>query len=277
MLDNPIRPLTFSPAAPARVAKGRTVRALLYGDTHFPYQDSGALKVVAKIAKDEQPAVLCHMGDLLDCYSLSRFDKNPDRKDSMQDEINQARMHLAQMRDLCPDARFIYLEGNHEDRLRRVLWNLEGPSAVLSQLTAFKQAITWPTLLGLDKLHIEFVPYGTQHRRGFLPKFMLKHGNLVRQKSAYTAHGEWARHGMSGASGHTHRLGAFYRRDMQGSHVWLEAGCTCLIDPEYVAFPDWQQGCVIAHFDTKTGAVQPEPISIQEGTAMYRGQFIGTK
>lgn len=270
VLDNPIRPLTFRPAAPAISVGGRFVNAFLYGDTHFPFQDQRALDVVAGISVDQRPDVLVHMGDLLDCYTLSRWDKNPERKETLQDEINAARMHLAQMRDLHPNARFIYLEGNHEDRLRRILWNLEGPAAVLAQLTAFRNSITWPALLGLDELHIEFVPYAEQSRRGFLPKFIVKHGTVVRGRSAYTANGEWSKYGMSGASGHTHRLGAFFHRDHNGNHVWLETGCTCLLTPEYMVDPDWQQGAVTVTFDVKTGAPDTNPVYIHEGNAVWR-------
>lgn len=271
ILDNPQPVLTFRPAVPAIRVGGRFVNAFLYGDTHFPFADKRALKVVQAISVDQQPDLLCHMGDLLDCYTLSRWDKNPERKETLQDEINAARLHLAEMRDLHPNARIVYLEGNHEDRLRRILWNLEGPAAVLSQLTAFKRAITWPALLGLAELHIEFVPYAEQARHSFLPKFILKHGTVVRNQSAYTASGEWRKYGMSGASGHTHRIGAFYHRDHNGNHVWLETGCTCRLDPEYMVDPDWQQGAVTATFDTKTGAPDVNPIYIHDGNAMWRG------
>lgn len=277
MLDNPIKVLTFKPAVPAVRVAGRFVHAFLYGDTHFPFADTRALKVVQAISLEQQPDLLVHMGDLLDCYTLSRWDKNPDRKETLQDEIDMARLHLAEMRDLHPNARIVYLEGNHEDRLRRILWNLEGPAAVLAQLTAFKQSITWPSLLRLDELHIEFVPYAEQSRHSFLPKFILKHGTVVRGKSAYTANGEHEKYGKSGASGHTHRLGAFYNRDHNGNHVWLETGCTCRLDPEYMVDPNWQQGCVTLTFDNKTGAPDANPVYIHDGNAMWRGERYAAK
>jgi predicted phosphodiesterase len=272
LIDKHVRPLTFAPAAPAIRVGGKFVRAGLYGDSHFPFADRRAIRVVQSVFVDYGPDVLVHMGDLLDCYTLSRYDKNPDRKETLQDEIDQARLHLAEMRDLFPNARFVYLEGNHEDRLRRILWNLEGPAAVLAQLTAFKKAITWPALLGLEKLHIEFVPYAEQARHSFLPKFIIKHGTVVRSRSAYTANGEHAKYGKSGASGHTHRLGAFYHRDHNGNHVWLETGCTCRLDPEYTVDPDWQQGAIMVTFDKATGAPEARPIYIHEGSTVFGGE-----
>lgn len=268
----PVRPLKVSIPKPARPSKaGRLVSALLYGDTHIPHEDERAVRVVQAIARETQPDLIVHMGDLLDAYPLSRWDKNPARKESLQDEIDRGRQHFAQMRLCSPGSRFVYLEGNHEDRLRRTLWNLEGPAAVLAELTAFKQAMTWPALLGLDALGVEFVPYAEQSRHAFLPKFLLKHGTVVRNKSAYTASGEHDKYGKSGASGHTHRLGLFFSRDSNGSHVWAETGCTCKLDPEYMADPDWQQGAVFVTLDTTTGAFQVEPVYIYEGSAVFRG------
>lgn len=274
ILNNPVRPLKVALPKPARPSKaGRLVSALLYGDTHIPHHDPAAVAVVQAIARETTPDLIVHMGYLLDCYTLSRWDKNPERRETLQDEIDAARQHIAQMRLCSPNSRFVLLEGNHEDRLRRTLWNLDGPAAVLAQLTAFKQAMTWPALLGLDELGAEFVPYGEQSKHRFLPKFLLKHGTVVRNKSAYTACGEHYKYGMSGASGHTHRLGQFYHRDHNGNHVWSETGCTCRLDPEYAPDPDWQQGCVFLTLDTQTGAVQAEPVYIHNGTAVFRGAF----
>lgn len=273
-LDVPIRPLGVSIPVPAVPKDGETTTALLYGDTHFPNHDPQALAIVGQIAVDLKPNILVHMGDLLDCYLLSRFDKNPERMESLQDEINMARQHLAQMRLLTPDSRFILLEGNHCDRLRRTLWNLEGTAKALTSLTNFRKSLTWPSLLGLDELDITFAPYdGMQSKQKFLPKWILKHGTIVRKFSGYTARGEMEKYGRSGASGHTHRLGAHFHQDHNGNHCWVETGCTCSLNPEYMVDPDWQQGCVVLTFEPKTGAFQAEPIYIHNGLAVWRGRI----
>lgn len=274
-LDAQVKPLsvTIPDGAPRTI--GKTIRALLYGDTHYPFQDDDVLAIIQAIAKDEQPDFIIHKGDLLDCRHISRFDKDPRRKETQQDEIDMARKHLAAMRLTCPDARFVYLEGNHEDRLRKALWQLDGPAAVLAGLRVVQKALTWPVLLGLDELRIEFFPYGEQTKANILPKFITKHGSLVRKTSGATASAEQAKYNKSGSSGHTHRLGAIWHRDSNGSHVWLETGCTCLLDPEYCQDPDWQNGCVFLTFDAETGAVTPEPVFIHNGLGVFRGKTYG--
>lgn len=271
MLRYPIRPLGVDIPKPVKRRDGPLITALLYGDTHVPFQDDRAVAIVRAIAADMAPDVIVHMGDLLDGYQLSRWDKDPNRKHTLQDEIDLARKHLASMRIASPDSVFYLLEGNHEDRLRRTLWNLEGNAAVLAKLTAFQKALTWPALLGTEELGVTFLPTDAQTKTQILPKMVLKHGTLVRSKSAYTASGEHAKYGKSGASGHTHRLAAYYHRDHNGNHVWLETGCTCDLEPSYMLDPDWQQGCVFITIEPKTGAFQAEPVYIHNGTAVFRG------
>lgn len=276
-LADEVRPLNVKiPKSAPRCSSG-SVTALLWSDTHFPFHDPEVLAVVQAIAEDTKPDFLIHGGDLLDCRHLSKFSKNPERKENQQDEIDMGRAHLATMRLASPSSRFVYLEGNHEERLRRTLWDLEGPAAVLASLTEFKRAITWPALLGLDELGIEFVAYDQQTKTPLLPKFITKHGTLVRQAGGATAMGELRKYGKSGSSGHTHRLATVMHRDSNGSHTWVESGCTCLLDPEYCQDPDWQQGCVFLSFDKETGAVAVELIFVYNGLGVFRGKTYGRK
>lgn len=251
--------------------------AVVYGDTHIPFQDDAALRVVGEIVRRVQPDVLCHDGDLLDCYHLSRFDTNPKRMHRLQDEIDAARQHLAAFRLLARHARMVLLEGNHEDRLRRALWSSQGHAKALLELNTISEATTWPNLLGLEDMGIEFYPYGEQSKVKILPKWILKHGSVVRKLSGYTARAELERYGSSGSSGHTHRLGMHMHGDRNGNHCWVEAGCTCTLTPEYAEDPDWQQGALVLTFEPETGAFQAEPVYIHKGTTVFRGQWIDAR
>jgi hypothetical protein len=275
VLDVPVRPLSIEVPFPVPVQEqtGDVLTALLWGDSHFPNQDDRVLAIVRQIAEVLAPNFLVHMGDLADAYELSKFDQNPERLNSLQTEINLGRIHLAHMRQASPASSFILLEGNHEDRLRRTLWNLKGSAQALAMLDVFRQSITWPTLFGLGELGITWVPYDSkQAKQKFLPKWILKHGNIVRKYSGYTARGEMEKYGRSGSSGHTHRLALHMRQDHNGNHCWVETGCTCSLEPEYMPDPDWQQGCVVLSFEPATGAFQAEPVYIHNGLAVWRGR-----
>lgn len=250
---------------------GDIVTGIIYGDTHGQFIDPEAEAILFGVVRDFRPDVLVHVGDAVDCYSISDYDRDPLRKETLQDEIDEARRHLARARAVHSGA-FFLLEGNHEDRLRRAIWRAEGPVRELMQLREIQRAISWPTLLQLDPLGVEFVPLTEQPKRDIFPKFILKHGEVVRKWGARSAQGEWERYGKSGASGHVHRLGLFFHRDWNGNHVWAETGCLCRLDPDYVRDPDWQQGFVVVSFERTTGAFHLEPVYIHRGRAVWRGK-----
>lgn len=256
--------------APGKPAKMET--ALLYSDTHFPYEDPRALSIVEQIAAELQPDLLAHLGDIMDCYTLSDFDRSPQRKHTLQDEIDMAREHLARMATVCPKSRRILLEGNHEDRLRRTLWRMKGSAESFHSLRIFQEMMVWPELLKLRDIGWEWYGVMEQTKAQFLPKFILKHGTTLSQFSAYTARKEWRKYGKSGASGHTHRIGWYMNRDHNGNHAWIEIGCTCTLEPEWMQDPNWQQGCAVVTFEPKTGAFGIELVYIHNGLAVWRGR-----
>ena len=248
------------------------ITGVIYGDTHGQYIDEAAEGVLLSVLKDFQPDVVVHIGDAVDCYTISRFSKDPTRKETLQDEIDHARRHLARVRLATPNAAMYLFEGNHEERLHRAFCASQDAMREVVQLRAFQDAITWPNLLQLDGLGVNWVPLQDQPAMGIFTKFILKHGDVVRKWSGWSAAGEWAKYGKSGASGHVHRLGLFFHRDWNGNHVWAETGCLCDLNPDYTPDPDWQNGFLVVTFERATGAFQVEPVYIHRGSAVWRGQ-----
>lgn len=244
---------------------------VVFGDTHMGFEDKRALRVVLSIIAELRPDCVIHNGDLLDCYHLSTFDKNPDRLYSLQIEIDKGRELLHQIAQVAPKARRILLEGNHEHRLTKQLWRLSGAARVFARLRITAATLTWPVQLGLDEIGFEFVPYREQGREMLLPRLIVKHGDRLSAFSGYTARKEHDLYGCSGLSGHTHRLGTYYTRDKNGNHVWQETGCTCGVIAEYAPTANWQQGCVvITHVGNRFNM---EPIYIEKGQAIFRGEL----
>ena len=274
-LDVPVRPFAVQiPAAPP-IRDGKVFTAVVYGDTHVPFHDPTAISVVRGIVKDVKPDVLLNVGDLVDCWQISRFDKDPTRKDSLQDNIDEARQHLAEMAAVAPKSRRVLLEGNHENRLTRTIWGLPGAARELPKLRLFQSSMTWPVLLETQAIGWEWFPEREQSQATILPKIIAKHGSVVRSASGASAKGEWTKYGRSGVSGHVHRLGHFFHRDHNGTASWIETGCTCLLDPPYGTDFDWQQGCVVLSWNKDRRLMQTELISIRDGSALWRGKEIG--
>jgi len=247
--------------------------AFLFGDTHLPFQDDAAIKCIKSLIADVKPDILIHMGDLVDCYSISDFDKEPLRKESLQDEIDEGAKLLKELYILTPGAKRYYLEGNHEARLTRTINRMKEAQREVVKLRVFQAHVSWPGVLeeaGVSKQMWEFVPTRGQARRRIFPRFVVKHGSVVSKRSGATGFREMDRYGMSGASGHTHRLGDVFHNDFNGAHRWLETGCTCDLTPEYAEDPDWQQGCVVVTFTSDYRFFNPEVVYIQEGNAIWR-------
>jgi hypothetical protein len=131
------------------------------------------------------------------------------------------------------------LGSNHLARLKKFLWKVAPALNCLRSLEI-------ETLLELKKFNIEFKEYGFTFKN-----VLFKHGDIVRKFSGYTAKGEWEKEQVSGCSGHTHRLGVYYHTVRGGSYVWVEAGCGCRLDAEYLhgGVANWQQGFAVFGFN----------------------------
>jgi len=246
--------------------------AILYGDTHYPFQDDKALKCIERIVADVKPSVVVHMGDLFDCWQISTFDKEIMQRDSFNETLNEGTAHLKQMFMLTSEAKHYFLEGNHEHRLARTMNRAKEATRELMGLPEVQHTLSWSGILekrGVSSAMWEFVPHRGQARRRIFPRFILKHGTVIRPKSGYTAFREMDRYGVSGASGHTHRLGHVFHNDYGGAHTWLETGCTCDLIPTYTEDPDWQHGCVIITFTSDYRFFNPTVVYIHQGNAIY--------
>jgi hypothetical protein len=232
-----------------KVKVQKKIKVVSLNDWHIPFEDPKVVSLMIAWCKAEQPEIIV-MHELHDFYLLSRFDKDPERKFTIQDEIDGVNRYMAQLRKACPKARMILLNSNHLARLKKYIWReAEGLAGL--------RALNIEALLELKKFNIEF-------KENFTFKGVLfKHGDIVRKYSSYTAKGEHEREQVSGVSGHTHRLGMHFHTTRGGSNVWMEAGCGCLLTPEYISgIPDWQNGFAVFCFEERGNHFYPTIVPI---------------
>jgi predicted phosphodiesterase len=208
-------------------------RSVLLSDPHAPYTDARAVHATVAFVRHVKPQVIVWLGDVCDFYQLSKFDKNPLRMNSLQEDLDRAEVLLQTVRDAAPNAEIHFLEGNHDQRIQRYLWHDAPPMSGLRNLLL-------QNLLNLDRMKVEYHSPG----RMLLGPLQLKHGDVVRARSGASAHVELERAWVSGASAHTHRLGQVYLRNDGGEWTWAECGCLCQLDAEYLrgATANWQHG-----------------------------------
>lgn len=276
ILDLPPRPFAVPLARVARATDGKAVKAVVIGDTQVPFHDPAAMQIARGIISAVDPDILLHMGDHNDCWQISDYDRDPNREGSLQDDIDVAKEELHQLAQCAKKARRVLLEGNHEDRLRRLIWRLPGGAIELAKLRVFKQTMTWPYLLGLDEIGWEWIETDRQSRTPVLPKLISIHGHQL--KGSTTVEGANARkaiqkYGRSCIVGHHHRACFLGRRDHNGQTFGIETGCLCLLDGQpYGSDFNWQQAVTVIDWTRDHRIMNVQSVMIRDGRALWRGQ-----
>lgn len=273
----PVRNLLIqaTPHEPRPPQQSGLLTSVHYSDCHFPYQDDRALEVLYQVLHELQPEIVVDHGDLLDCEQIGRFAKDPYNRVSLADEVKLAARHIAKVHSITPNARHIWLEGNHEQRLKRTIWELADKRSAGEVLTlpGIKDVLSWGRMLGLDSVGWEVVNY--PQTLTLFDRMILAHGSKVRKHSAYSAKCEHDEYGKSGMSGHTHRMGSYYHTDYNGPHVWIELGLMGKIREDYVAHANWQQGFAVVTWSEDRKRFGVEHINIHDGKAFFRGKVYG--
>jgi predicted phosphodiesterase len=238
---------------------------LVFNDVHIPFHNEAACRNVLQLAKDMQPDHVVINGDLLDCYSLSRFPQQPGMP-NLQDEIDMGSEFLWELRRNCPIAKIDYLEGNHEERLKRVLVENHG-------LFGLKD-LSIPRLLNLEELNITYHSY--KHPLDFLGnRLSIVHGHRANKHAGASAKAHLLDDGYYNVVvGHTHRMGAYYHDGHYGRRRGIEnGGLFCKEKLEYIVEPNWQNGfCVIHYLEGNDKFLQFIPVEMDnDGTFIYKG------
>jgi UDP-2,3-diacylglucosamine pyrophosphatase LpxH len=238
---------------------------VVLSDVHCPFEDKSVCRMALAFIREHRPATIHLLGDIADFYSVSRFTKDPSRKEDLQADLDATRDFLAKVRDAAPSARIVYSEGNHEFRLRRYLASEAKALAMLRDLRLER-------LLDFDSLRIRFQPQDRPYRVGSL---LFTHGQVVRKWSGASARGHFEKYGCCVIAGHTHRLGAFYHRDINDTYAAWENGCLCNLNPDYVVAPDWQSGWSVVW--SQRDYFHVEQVAVVKGRYNYHGKVHGRK
>src|SRR5690349_21722092 len=98
-------------------------RSLIIPDSHIPYHNKRAMGLVFEMAKDTEG--LCEiviLGDFADFYAVNAHGKHPGLMHVLQKEVEEVNSVLDTIDKLFPDQKKVYIEGNHEYRLERYLY-----------------------------------------------------------------------------------------------------------------------------------------------------------
>lgn len=204
-------------------------------DAHMPYHDKVAIEAFLEHASIIGAKTLLLNGDWMDCYQTSRWVKDPTKR-SFPEEVAMMREFLTEIRNAFPDADIVYKEGNHEERYEKYLMN---NAAVLFGL----EELTLPSLLGLDKMHIDYVG----HKRVITArKLNIIHGHeyvFSMSNPVNPARGLYLRAKKSTMVGHFHQTSEHTETAINGdiATCW-SIGCLSDLHPEYMPLNKWNHG-----------------------------------
>ncbi len=203
-------------------------------DLHFPFHDRKTIELFFAEARKLKASCVVLNGDILDCHELSRWDKTPDDPRYVT-EVTMGREFLAYGRHRLPKARFIYKDGNHDERLYKylarqapALWGLD--------------VLTLPSLLNFDDHGVEHVTDKKVIRVG---KLNVLHGHEYPGQSSPVnpARGLFLRAKSVAMAGHNHQTSEHHEPDISGKPqaAW-SVGCACDLTPKYMPLNKWNLG-----------------------------------
>lgn len=121
---------------------------LIIPDVQYPYHDSLALAKLIKVAKDAQPDKIVQIGDGIEFPTVSRWAKDTalEYEATLQDHIDGFREDvLVPLREAAPAADLVWLEGNHDLRVKDFIKKYAAPLGPL-------RALDMPNLFDLNEI-----------------------------------------------------------------------------------------------------------------------------
>lgn len=92
----------------------------ILGDIHIPYHSTEAINGAFGWVKDHHCDTIILNGDILDCYQLSYFERDPRRR-FMKEELENVYQFFDALRNEFPNHKIYYKKANHEYRWERFM------------------------------------------------------------------------------------------------------------------------------------------------------------
>lgn len=239
-------------------------RVLFVPDTHRPYHDKRACKLVMNVAKDVGVDCLVIGGDYADFYSVSSHSRNPNRARNLEYEVDSVNEGLDEFDALKPGHK-IFIAGNHEDRLERYL---QDKAPELFNMVKIEK------LFKLKERGWDYIPYKDHVRIG---KLYVTHDTGKAGKFAHYSALEDFQHSV--VINHTHRMGYAVVGNASGAaHVgamfgWLGDSNQVDYMHRIKAKRDWALGFGFGYLDPSNGNVYLDPVPIVNYTCVVNGKL----
>jgi len=235
----------------ALIEPAESKSAIILPDLHFPYHDEQALDTAINyILKQPKYDYLILLGDVADNYSISSWKKDPQRA-NFETERDQVVEHVKELTTYFPSTKRYWLEGNHELRLRNMIWTRVPELAGLQELDITQ-------VYHMRDLGFTYVS-NTDLLRNAMPVFRLGKLYVIHGHEVYRGSGGllrqparmvYFRSFVSVIAGHWHQQDKHTNRklDQHFDGCWI-TGCLCELNPLWNPVNSWAHGIAEVHWD----------------------------
>lgn len=227
---------------------------LIVPDAHRPYHHERAWQLMLKVGRAIQTKIIVCIGDLLDSYSISDHDKDPDRMGRFMWEVEGANKGLDELDKLGATTKLM-CEGNHEYRVVREVRRHPQFYGVVPSIQQ---------LLRLKERGWAFTPY---LRSTSIGKIHFTHTTGSYSRTAKFKALDRFRQNI--VTGHDHRMVYIVENDAFGKKPSVSAGFGWLGDHTKIDYDHlvnvratWPLGFGIGYVVRKTGHVHLQPVPI---------------
>lgn len=239
--DIEIPPSTFNPERfkTLHIPKDNYKLLLLY-DIHIPFHDADSLRLAIRHGKDNGVDEVFIMGDGIDFYGFSKFEKRKHHRDPVQ-EVATAEIFLQNLRRYMPTEKITWKEGNHEIRYERYIMS---NSPELQGLRGHN----FESVMNLKEYGVDHIKDKTIIKAG---KLNIIHGHEIAGGGENVARNKMKRAMANIIFGHSHLSQSTIVRSIDGSHFgsW-GVGALCHRSPDYNPFNQWLAGFAIVTLQT---------------------------
>lgn len=187
-------------------------RSIGIADVHRPFHNKRAYDCFLTVLEALKPNELFLNGDYADFWNLGRYKKDHSKvMMDLKDERQDVCYGLKELNHIAPQARKIFIEGNHEYRLTNYL--LDNPNILVDVDTTEK-------LLTPEQYNFEFIPYEPDQKhhilgmRDVIARHEPKGGGVTFTNTTIKT---W---GVSCFVGHVHRAQAMNFINAHNETVW---------------------------------------------------------
>jgi predicted phosphodiesterase len=213
----------------------------ILSDVHLPYHNLTALTTAITYLKKEKVDALLLNGDTLDCHQLSRFIRDPKKRDFKYElDTLKAFMNVIDNELKC---KVFFKIGNHEARYQHFLMQKAGELVGIEEFE-FENII---------KARANGIEMIASNRYMKLNELNGLHGHeYIGGISApvNVARGLYMRGKVSAFQGHNHSTSEHSETDMNGkiTTTW-SIGCLSELHPAYMPLNKWNWGCAMVELD----------------------------